>query len=139
MKRLCTGHERGLPGHGASENAVRHGPVDPIRVHRPGPCDGPPPVKKCPKCHMLILTDCGHCPNCGFVFLGYAAHDDPASGVAALPIQARQLLSTRRRSAAIAGGPMRPRRHPSRAQAASAILSYCIGLLGRYQSKSRSA
>ena len=177
MRRLRTGHERGLPGHGVSPddrghpqagllpplcnvevstpglaapntdglildfggNAVRHGPVDPMGVHKPGTLGGAPPVKECPKCHVLMLIDCTRCPNCGFVFMGFAAYDDPASGAAALPIQARQLLGTRHGSSANAGRPIRGRRRPLRTSAASAMLGFFISVLRRYRSESCSA
>lgn len=88
-------------------NAVRHGPVDPIGVHKPGTRGGAPPVKECPKCHVLILADCARCPDCGFEFPGCAARDDTASGAAALSSQVKQLLCTRHRPSVTAGGPVR--------------------------------
>jgi hypothetical protein len=139
MRLLCTERGGGLPLQGASGNAGRQGPVGPIRSPKLQTRGGAPPVKECPRCHVLILADCARCPNCGFAFQGRAAHDDPASGAAALPIQARQLLCTRHRSSAIAGEPVRVRRHPSRTPAVSAVLAFITSALLRYRSEARSA
>jgi hypothetical protein len=120
-------------------NAVRHGPVGPIGVHKPGIRDGRPPMKECPKCHILILADCARCPDCGFAFPGCAARDDTASGAAALSSQVKQLLCTRHKPSVTAGGPIRGRRRPLRMPAASAMPGFIIGVLWRYRSESRSA
>lgn len=52
-------------------NAIRHGPVDQIRV-----CDaangngksGEAPAKECPQCHALIAAGYSSCPDCGYEF-----------------------------------------------------------------------
>jgi hypothetical protein len=119
--------------------AARHGPADPIGVHELGTRDGTPPVKACPKCHVLILADCARCPDCGFEFVGCAARDDTASGAAALSGQIKQRLCTRHRPSVTAGGPIRAGRHPLGTPPASAMLGFIISMLWRYQSKSCSA
>jgi hypothetical protein len=94
------------------------------------------PVKECPKCHVLILADCARCPDCGFRFVGCAPRDDTASHAAALSSQVKQVLGTRRRPSAIAGGPIRTGRHPLRTPPASAMPGFIIGVLWGIPSKS---
>ena len=63
-------------------NAVRHGPVDQIRVKEPsGNNGGAAPAKECPECHSLIAAGYAVCPDCGYEFPKpeRANHDAQAS------------------------------------------------------------
>ena len=66
------------------ENALRHGPVDQIRVRENGPsgnATGGAPAKECPECHALIAAGYTVCPDCGYEFPARekANHDANAS------------------------------------------------------------
>jgi DNA repair protein RadD len=49
-------------------NVRRHGPVDAVKVKKPGKGEGDAPVKECPDCHSLIFAGLSECPDCGHVF-----------------------------------------------------------------------
>jgi len=51
-------------------NALRHGPVDQIRVRENGSSGGKgeAPAKECPECHALIAAGYATCPDCGYEF-----------------------------------------------------------------------
>lgn len=52
-------------------NALRHGPVDQIRISEAalGGCKaGDAPAKECPQCHALIAAGYTCCPDCGYEF-----------------------------------------------------------------------
>jgi superfamily II DNA or RNA helicase len=50
-------------------NALRHGPVDQLRVNDPGAKgNGEAPAKECPKCHEIIAAGYATCPACGHEF-----------------------------------------------------------------------
>lgn len=49
-------------------NVRRHGPVDAVKIRKPGKGEGEAPVKECPKCHSLILAGLRECPDCGHIF-----------------------------------------------------------------------
>ncbi|MFH1022110.1 MAG: DEAD/DEAH box helicase family protein [Planctomycetota bacterium] len=51
------------------ENALRHGPVDAIRIREPGSAgNGEAPAKECPRCHSVIAAGYATCPDCGHEF-----------------------------------------------------------------------
>ncbi len=51
------------------ENVMRHGPVDAIKIRKPGePGSGEAPAKECEQCQALIHAGIAICPECGFVF-----------------------------------------------------------------------
>ena len=63
-------------------NAVRHGPVDQIRVKEKSDSrSGETPAKECPQCHSLIAAGYAACPDCGYEFPKpeRANHDPEAS------------------------------------------------------------
>jgi DNA repair protein RadD len=49
-------------------NALRHGPVDDLRIKENGKGTGVAPAKKCPECLALIATGYAICPQCGYAF-----------------------------------------------------------------------
>lgn len=49
-------------------NVRKHGPVDAVRIHKPGDGNGEAPIKECPTCHSLILAATRECPDCGHIF-----------------------------------------------------------------------
>jgi len=49
-------------------NALRHGPVDSLRITDPGSGHGEPPAKECPDCHEIIAAGYARCPQCGHEF-----------------------------------------------------------------------
>ena len=51
-------------------NALRHGPVDQIRVTETGggTQNREPPAKECPECQALIAAGYSACPDCGYEF-----------------------------------------------------------------------
>jgi DNA repair protein RadD len=49
-------------------NVRRHGPVDRVKVRKPGKGEGDAPVKECPQCKSLIFAGLMECPDCGFKF-----------------------------------------------------------------------
>jgi DNA repair protein RadD len=49
-------------------NVRRHGPVDRVKVRKPGKGEGDAPVKECPACKELIFAGLMECPCCGHVF-----------------------------------------------------------------------
>lgn len=49
-------------------NVVRHGPVNDIRIRKPGKKSDLILAKKCPKCMELVLPACMVCPDCGYEF-----------------------------------------------------------------------
>ncbi|HQL54254.1 MAG: DEAD/DEAH box helicase [Phycisphaerae bacterium] len=49
-------------------NALRHGPVDQLRVDDAAHGEGEAPVKECPTCHELVAAGYATCPACGHVF-----------------------------------------------------------------------
>ncbi len=50
-------------------NALRHGPVDALRITEPNSNgNGEAPAKECPECHEIIATGYAQCPACGHVF-----------------------------------------------------------------------
>jgi DNA repair protein RadD len=57
-------------------NIERHGPIDQVRVRKPGEKeDGVAPMKVCETCDALCATACRVCPDCGAPF---PINDDPA-------------------------------------------------------------
>jgi DNA repair protein RadD len=64
-------------------NALRHGPVDQIRVHDPDDTagGGEAPSKECEQCHAVVAAGCTECPECGHPFpvRERANHDATAS------------------------------------------------------------
>lgn len=49
-------------------NALRHGPVDSLKIKTPGDGTGEAPAKECPTCHAVIAAGYTLCPQCGHVF-----------------------------------------------------------------------
>jgi len=50
-------------------NIARHGPIDVIKVERPGRGDdGVAPTKTCPDCSSIVHASVRECPECGHVF-----------------------------------------------------------------------
>lgn len=50
-------------------NALRHGPVDALRITEPGSNgNGEAPAKECPECHEVIAAGYATCPECGHEF-----------------------------------------------------------------------
>ncbi len=49
-------------------NALRHGPVDALKIKTPGDGTGEAPAKECPGCHAVIAAGYTLCPHCGHVF-----------------------------------------------------------------------
>jgi DNA repair protein RadD len=49
-------------------NALRHGPVDQLRVTGVTSGEGEAPAKECPECHEVIAAGYAVCPACGHVF-----------------------------------------------------------------------
>jgi DNA repair protein RadD len=50
-------------------NALRHGPVDALRIKAAGtPGEGDAPAKECPQCHSVIAAGYAACPDCGYEF-----------------------------------------------------------------------
>jgi DNA repair protein RadD len=73
-------------------NALRHGPVDQIRVREQGTngsSDSEPPAKECPECRSLIAAGYSVCPDCGHEFpqRERANHDATASSEGVLSEQ----------------------------------------------------
>lgn len=52
------------------ENAMRHGPVDKLKIKSPGSrgATGEAPGKECPNCHSVIFAGHSVCPDCGHEF-----------------------------------------------------------------------
>lgn len=50
-------------------NVERHGPIDAIRLKKPGP-KNQEPTKTCPECEAVIPLLAKECPKCGLVFEG---------------------------------------------------------------------
>ncbi|MCW5775340.1 MAG: DEAD/DEAH box helicase family protein [Phycisphaeraceae bacterium] len=71
-------------------NVLRHGPVDAIRIDKPGDGEGEAPAKECPGCHALIAAGYQTCPECGHVFPepNKQKHEAQASTVGILSGQA---------------------------------------------------
>ncbi len=68
-------------------NALRHGPVDAIRVRElESSGNGEAPAKECPQCQALIAAGYAACPQCGFEFpeRQKAKHDPNASTASVL-------------------------------------------------------
>ncbi len=52
-------------------NALRHGPVDALRIKVKSDSDGEnakAPAKECPECHTVMPAGCTQCPGCGYQF-----------------------------------------------------------------------
>jgi DNA repair protein RadD len=50
-------------------NIERHGPVDALRIKKPGKGGGgEPPAKTCPACKTICAAGCAKCPDCGHEF-----------------------------------------------------------------------
>ena len=49
-------------------NALRHGPVDALKVKRQGDGEGEAPAKECPACQAVIAAGYTTCPECGHAF-----------------------------------------------------------------------
>lgn len=50
-------------------NALRHGPVDALRIKAAGmPGESEAPAKECPQCHSVIAAGYAACPDCGYEF-----------------------------------------------------------------------
>lgn len=63
-------------------NAIRHGPVDQMRVRETvSGGKGDAPAKECPECQAVIAAGYAHCPDCGYEFPRpeRANHDAQAS------------------------------------------------------------
>ena len=67
-------------------NAVRHGPVDQIKVKDKSEGTGEAPAKECPECHSIIALGYARCPECGYEFLPpeRPKHEAQASGAGIL-------------------------------------------------------
>lgn len=57
-------------------NAERHGPIDAIRLKRPGP-KKQEPTKACPGCGAVVRLLASSCPECGLVFESEKEKDLP--------------------------------------------------------------
>jgi DNA repair protein RadD len=71
-------------------NALRHGPVDQLRVGDAGPRgNGEAPAKECPECHEVIAAGYATCPACGHAFppRQHRQHDGQATDAAILSDQ----------------------------------------------------
>jgi len=51
-----------------ARNIERHGPVNAVRIHKPGEGNGEMPVKTCPECQSIVPTGTLICPDCGYVW-----------------------------------------------------------------------
>ena len=50
-------------------NAMRHGPVDQLKIPEAKDCGGgEAPAKECPECHTIIAAGYTRCPECGYEF-----------------------------------------------------------------------
>ena len=49
-------------------NVQRHGPIDKVRVKKPGEGGGEAPAKACPNCHSILHASAMECPDCGYAF-----------------------------------------------------------------------
>ncbi len=67
-------------------NALRHGPVDALRIAEPGSGTVEAPAKECPDCHEVIAAGYARCPQCGHEFPPRQArqHDGQASDAGVL-------------------------------------------------------
>ena len=70
-------------------NALRHGPVDALRIADSGSGHGEPPAKECPDCHEVIAAGYARCPACGHEFppRQRSRHEAEASNVGVLSDQ----------------------------------------------------
>jgi DNA repair protein RadD len=79
-------------------NAIRHGPVDQMRVRETSGsgkgCDAP--AKECPECLSVIAAGYAHCPDCGYEFRRpeRANHDAQASTESVLSGQVSESVYT---------------------------------------------
>ena len=68
-------------------NVLRHGPIDMVRVRRPGEHrDQAPPVRECPSCHSVIPISARACPDCGYEFPPPTERATHASHASPLPV-----------------------------------------------------
>jgi len=85
-------------------NFMRHGPIDDVRVRKPGQGGGEAPVKTCKECQAVVAAAARECPECGAPFpeLPMVRHDErPDEEAVALKAerqtpQIRKLRVTRR-------------------------------------------
>ena len=49
-------------------NFMRHGPIDDVRVRKPGQGGGEAPVKTCKECQAVVAAAARECPECGSPF-----------------------------------------------------------------------
>ena len=78
-------------------NAIRHGPVDQMRVRETsGGKGGDAPAKECPECQAVIAAGYAHCPDCGYEFPRpeRANHDAQASTESVLSGQVSESVYT---------------------------------------------
>lgn len=61
-------------------NFSRHGPIDDVRVRKPGQGGGEAPVKTCKSCQAVVAAAARECPECGSPFpeLPSVRHDERA-------------------------------------------------------------
>ncbi len=74
-------------------NALRHGPVDALRVAESRPGTGEAPAKECPDCHEVIAAGYARCPQCGHEFppRRSSRHDGHAGDAGVLSDQPRRV------------------------------------------------
>lgn len=49
-------------------NFMRHGPIDDVRLRKPGQGEGQAPVKTCKECQAVVAAAARECPECGAPF-----------------------------------------------------------------------
>lgn len=65
------------------ENAVRHGPIDAMKVKdKKKKGDGEAPAKECPECSAVVFAGVARCPECGFEFPKPEANHNEHAGAA---------------------------------------------------------
>jgi DNA repair protein RadD len=64
-------------------NALRHGPVDALKIKDRNPgAGGEAPAKECPQCHSVIAAGYTICPDCGHEFPRERSAHDSTAGTA---------------------------------------------------------
>lgn len=79
-------------------NFMRHGPIDDVRVRKPGQGGGEAPVKTCKECQAVVAAAARECPECGAPFpeLPMVRHDERADEQAVALKSERQTKDVRK-------------------------------------------